>query len=92
MSLHIQKVTKSFNQTQALKEINLDIQDSEFIAILGPSGAEKPPFCGSWEDLSSPPAALCAWGNQIYSGEGHMVPVEQRDLGMVFQSLPSGLT
>ena len=36
MSLHIQQVTKSFNKTQALKEINLDIQDGEFIAILGP--------------------------------------------------------
>ena len=34
MSLHIQQVTKSFNKTQALQEINLDIKDSEFVANL----------------------------------------------------------
>ena len=41
MSLHIQQVTKTFSKTQALKEINLDIRDSEFVAILGPSGCGK---------------------------------------------------
>ena len=41
MSLHIQKVTKRFSDTQALREINLDIRDGEFIAILGPSGCGK---------------------------------------------------
>ena len=41
MSLHIQQVTKTFSKTQALKEINLDIRDSEFVAILGPSGCRK---------------------------------------------------
>lgn len=44
MSLHIQQVTKTFSKTQALKEINLDIRDSEFVAILGPSGCGKLPF------------------------------------------------
>ena len=44
MSLHIQQVTKTFSKTQALKEINLDIRDSEFVAILGPSAVEKLPF------------------------------------------------
>ena len=39
--LHIQQVTKTFSKTQALKEINLDIRDSEFVAILGPSGCGK---------------------------------------------------
>lgn len=45
MSLHIQQVTKTFSKTQALKEINLDIRDSEFVAILGVHLAvEKLPF------------------------------------------------
>ena len=86
MSLHIQKVTKSFNQTQALKEINLDIQDSEFIAILGPSGCGKTTLLRIVGGFIEPTGGIVRLGNQIYSGEGHMVPVEQRDLGMVFQS------
>ena len=42
MSLHIQQGYKTTSaKTQALKEINLDIRDSEFVAILGPSGCGK---------------------------------------------------
>ena len=44
MSLHIQQVTKTFSKTQALKEINLDIRDSEFVAILVHLAVEKLPF------------------------------------------------
>ena len=86
MSLHIQQVTKSFNKTQALKEINLDIKDSEFIAILGPSGCGKTTLLRIVGGFIEPTSGIVRLNDQIYSGEGHMVPVEQRDLGMVFQS------
>lgn len=86
MSLHIQQVTKSFSKTQALKEINLDIKDSEFIAILGPSGCGKTTLLRIIGGFIEPTSGIVRLNDQIYSGQGHMVPVEQRDLGMVFQS------
>lgn len=86
MSLHIQQVTKSFSKTQALREINLKIKDSEFIAILGPSGCGKTTLLRIVGGFIEPTSGIVRLDDQIYSGEGHMVPVEKRDLGMVFQS------
>ena len=86
MSLHIQQVTKSFNKTQALKEIILDIKDSEFVAILGPSGCGKTTLLRIVGGFIEPTSGIVRLNDQIYSGQGHMVPVEKRDLGMVFQS------
>ncbi|HJC47168.1 MAG TPA: ABC transporter ATP-binding protein [Candidatus Lachnoclostridium pullistercoris] len=86
MSLHIQKVTKRFSDTQALREINLDIRDGEFIAILGPSGCGKTTLLRIVGGFIEPTTGIVRLNDQIYSGEGHMVPVEKRDLGMVFQS------
>ena len=86
MSLHIQQVTKTFSKTQALKEINLDIRDSEFVAILGPSGCGKTTLLRIVGGFIEPTSGIVRLNDQIYSGQGHMVPVEKRDLGMVFQS------
>ena len=79
-------MTKSFGKTQALKEINLDIADSEFIAILGPSGCGKTTLLRIVGGFIEPTSGIVSLNDQIYSGDGHMVPVEERDLGMVFQS------
>ena len=86
MSLHIQQVTKTFSKTQALKEINLDIRDSEFVAILGPSGCGKTTLLRIVGGFIEPTSGIVRLNDQIYSGQVHMVPVEKRDLGMVFQS------
>jgi len=39
--ISISKASKSFEQTQALEEVNLDIATGEFISIVGPSGCGK---------------------------------------------------
>jgi ABC-type multidrug transport system ATPase subunit len=35
-------------QTTALNNINLEIGEGEFIAVMGPSGWANPPCCMSW--------------------------------------------
>lgn len=68
---------KTFSKTQALKEINLDIRDSEFVAILGPSGCGKTTLLRIVGGFIEPTSGIVRLNDQIYSGQGHMVPVEK---------------
>lgn len=38
MSLYLEHITQRFGQTLALNDIDLEIRNGEFLAILGPSG------------------------------------------------------
>lgn len=40
-SVTLRSVTKSYDQTNVLRDINLDIEDGEFVTLLGPSGCGK---------------------------------------------------
>ncbi|MDE6218096.1 MAG: ATP-binding cassette domain-containing protein, partial [Muribaculaceae bacterium] len=39
--LTLRNINKSYGNLQVLKDINLNIGDSEIVALLGPSGAGK---------------------------------------------------
>lgn len=86
MSLYLEHVTQKFGQTLALNDINLEIQPSEFIAILGPSGCGKTTLLRAIGGFVEPTGGVIRMDSQIYSGNRKMIPVEARDLGMVFQS------
>ena len=40
-SIHIEKISKSYENVQALKHINLDIKSGELFGLIGPDGAGK---------------------------------------------------
>ncbi|MHC8523325.1 ATP-binding cassette domain-containing protein [Rossellomorea sp. H39__3] len=40
-SVKVTQLTKEFSGVHALKNVNLDIQEGEFFALLGPSGCGK---------------------------------------------------
>ena len=41
LAIHTQELTKSFGNRFALKEINLEVEQGEFVVIFGPNGAGK---------------------------------------------------
>ena len=86
MSLSIENVTKKFNQTLALDHINVSIKDSEFIAILGPSGCGKTTLLRTIGGFIQPTSGTIRMDGVVCSDAKTMIPVEQRNLGMVFQS------
>lgn len=62
------------------------MEDSEFIAILGPSGCGKTTLLRLIGGFLAPTEGEIYMGDRLYSGKGKAIPVEDRDLGMVFQS------
>ncbi len=45
--LELKNISKAFNGRPVLKDVNVTIEDGKTLAIVGPSGAGKPPYCGS---------------------------------------------
>lgn len=86
MSLKIDHITKDFDAATALSEINLEIQDGEFISILGPSGCGKTTLLRIIAGFLMPTNGEIKFNDRLYASSKYSVPVEKRNLGMVFQS------
>ena len=86
MSLSIQNISMKFDDVTALEDVSVEIRDGEFIAILGPSGCGKTTLLRVIGGFIQPTAGNIKLGDELYSSENFCVPVEKRNLGMVFQS------
>jgi len=73
------------NGTLGLADIDLDIADGEFIALVGPSGSGKTTLLRSVAGFLTPTAGRILIGDRQLAGGSVSVPPEQRELGMVFQ-------
>ncbi|MBB4827048.1 ABC-type Fe3+/spermidine/putrescine transport system ATPase subunit [Sporosarcina luteola] len=81
-SVKIQNMTKTFGDFTALHDINLDIKEGEFFALLGPSGCGKTTTMRCVAGFENPTSG------SIYIGDREVenVPANKRNCGMVFQS------
>jgi multiple sugar transport system ATP-binding protein len=78
----LEKVTKRFGDVIAVKEVNLEIKDKEFVVLVGPSG------CGKTTTLRMIAGLEEVSEGKIYIGD-HLVndvPPKDRNIAMVFQS------
>ena len=78
----LRNVCKTFGDVTISKDINLDIEDGEFVVFVGPSGCGKSTLLrmiAGLEDITS---------GELLIGEQRMneVPPAERGVGMVFQS------
>ncbi|MFD6156251.1 ABC transporter ATP-binding protein [Nocardia sp. NPDC060256] len=80
--LRIDKVSKQFGATYAVREVSLDIADGEFLVLLGPSGCGKSTLLRMIAGLEDPTGGLILLDDNDIT---HRAP-QQRDLAMVFQS------
>ncbi len=81
--IRFENVEKKYaNGFHAVKELNLDIKDKEFLVLLGPSGCGKSTtlnMIAGLEEVSS--------GNLLFDDElVNYTPPHKRDVAMVFQS------
>ncbi|MFI6172831.1 ABC transporter ATP-binding protein [Nocardia sp. NPDC051052] len=80
--LRIDKVSKQFGATHAVREVSLDIADGEFLVLLGPSGCGKSTLLRMIAGLEDSTDGLILLNDNDIT---HRAP-QQRDLAMVFQS------
>lgn len=81
-ALSLTNVNKSFGDVQVLKDINLEVDEGEFVVFVGPSGCGKSTLLRVIAGLEN------ATSGDIHIGGAHvnLTPPSKRGIAMVFQS------
>ncbi|MGO4841714.1 ATP-binding cassette domain-containing protein, partial [Rhizobiaceae sp. 2RAB30] len=80
--IKLTNVTKSFGSVDVLHDINLEIEDGEFVVFVGPSGCGKSTLLRVIAGLEKPTGGELTIDGKVVNG----VPAADRGLAMVFQS------
>src|SRR5687767_12745112 len=75
-------------ETTALDNIDIDIADGEFVAIMGPSGCGKSTLLNVLGMLDSPSSGSYLFNGLEVAGlsEGKLADVRKANIGFIFQS------
>ncbi|MEK9606571.1 MAG: ABC transporter ATP-binding protein, partial [Gammaproteobacteria bacterium] len=81
-AISIRNISKRFDTYEALTDINLEIQDQEFMVLLGASG------CGKTTLLRIIAGLETASSGEIWIGDRRidLLPAKDRGISMVFQN------
>ncbi len=85
MYLHIKQLSKSYGSRQVVSDIDLAMEKGEILSLLGPSGCGKTTILRMIAGLVTPDRGWIQIGQRILYDGKREVPVEERQLGMVFQ-------
>jgi multiple sugar transport system ATP-binding protein len=80
--IQIRALSKKFGQTEVLKNLDLTVQDGEFLTLLGSSGCGKSTLLRLIAGLDQPDNGVIRMGDQ----DLRPLSPSQRDCAMVFQS------
>src|ERR1700749_1710517 len=78
----LRKVVKMYDDTEAVRGIDLDIADKEFVVLVGPSGCGKSTTLRMIAGLEEISAGEIAVDGEVVND----VPPKDRDMAMVFQN------
>lgn len=79
--IEFKNIVKEFDGKLVLKGVSLDIYENEFVTLLGPAAAAKPPFCVFLGGFLEPTE-----GHVLFDGQDiSKVPPYKREINTVFQ-------
>lgn len=82
MKVTLQDITKEFEETTAVDDVNIDAKDGDFLVLLGPSGCGKTTTLRIVAGLETPDEGEVQMGGEIVTD----TPPKDRDVAMVFQT------
>ena len=83
--VRLEGVSKAFGSLRAVREVSLEIERGELMAVLGPSGCGKTTLLRTIAGFERPDAGSVVVADDVVAGPGRFVPPERRRIGMVFQ-------
>ena len=83
--LKLKKVYYEVNSNLVLEDINLDINEGNFVSIIGKSGSGKTTLLKIISGLKKPTKGTVILNDKILSSDGIFVEPEDRKLGLVVQ-------
>ncbi len=83
--LSLQQITKSIAGNTVLKNLNLDVKDHEFLAILGSSGSGKTTLLRLISGFDTPDSGQIQLGGKTVFGGQSTISAEERRVGFVPQ-------
>ena len=84
-AVRLSGLSKSFGRLEAVREVSLEIERGELLAVLGPSGCGKTTLLRLIAGFEAPDGGSVAVGGEEVAGPGCFVPPDRRRVGMVFQ-------
>jgi len=85
-TLELQKLTKRYPGVVSVDAIDLSVAHGEFVCLLGPSGCGKTTTLRMIAGLADPDEGEIRVGGRTMSSVRSVVPPEQRNMSMIFQS------
>lgn len=84
---NLEKIYKGKISFKALENINMEVSESEFVAIMGPSGSGKSTFLNTISTIDKPTAGsvLIAGKNPYEMNAKQLSTFRRKELGFVFQ-------
>jgi len=84
--IEVRNLVKNFDGLEALKDINLTINDGDIISLIGPSGSGKSTLCRCIHGLETPDGGEILLDGEVMDHKNKAKFLEQRKkMGFVFQ-------
>jgi ABC-type Fe3+/spermidine/putrescine transport system ATPase subunit len=84
--LALKNLGRKFGSFEAVKDLNLDIAQGEFVSLLGPSGCGKTTTLRMIAGFIDPTAGTIELDGKTLSAPSGSLPPEKRGMSMIFQS------